>query len=1216
VAALVLLVVPGQGVAAGPATVRLTGALRIVESDTLSGSTPPDGYLLANDTGLIGLQVSGDVQDKVGAQVSLIGMQLDDGEVAVDASAIQVVAPAGGASPADTLSTRKIAVIIGLYTDQGATPPVTAPQAADAFTTNAASVKQYFETTSRGRTTTTTTVYGPLSLGISSCTGGTGGIWTNSINAMISVAAANGIALANFDNVVLWTKAPCRPSGSPWIGQADLPGKYVQILVDYSIYPDDEPALATMVASHELGHNLQLYHSQGLGCFDGSGNEVVLTGSNDCLYKSYGDEYTTMGASGAADHALLDAERLRELGWLDPSESQTVTSTGTYTIVPTYSALTGLRELRIAAPNPIDDGYDGVWTIELRSTLSGSSFDQFSGGSLPAATGVTVRFSEDDGNGFGYSFLVDSVANGTLLGDYTCPACSYWDAPLQPGNTITDTMGGITITLNSVGPSGASVTIGDTQAPTAPGSLTATPLVTGGARLNWTAATDNLGLGGYNLYRDGALIGSAGPSALTYTDPPTLGISGLHTYSVRAIDTASLLSAAVSATATLQSPPDAPSGVTATPGNKAALVSWTAPFDGGATITGYTVSSTPGGAYTCTTTGATSCVVTGLTNENSYRFTVTAANGIGLSSPSGPSNAVVPLAVPDRPTSVFGTPGAGSVVVGWTAPSDMGSGSFTHYTATASPGGLSCTATSSTSCQISGLANGTPYTFTVVASSSLGDGLPSAASLPVTPGTTPDQPTGVTAVASNTTAVVSWVAPAYNGGATIDTYTVTSWPGGKQCTTSTLSCQVTGLTNRTSYQFSVVATSSAGDGSASDKSAAVMPLVGATYVPVTPNRLVDSRAGATQTGVTYALTSKAPAEFQVTGRSTDPTKNIPANAVAVTGNLTAVSNGASGYFGLTPTSPGSVPSTSSLNFPASDIRANAVTTPLGPGGTLWVTFVGVDGTMDVIFDVTGYFVSNTSASTYVPVTPTRLVDSRTGPTQLGLTSALTSKVPAEFTATGGVIPPGATAVTGNLTAVSNGASGYFGLTPVSPGSVPSTSTLNFPAGDIRANAVTAPLGPGGTLWVTFVGVGGTMNVVFDVTGYFMQNTEGATYVPVAPARLVDSRPGPTRQGLTASLVFDSPARFTVTGGVIPVGAVAVTGNLTAVSSGASGYFSLTPDQPVGIPSTSTLNFPASDIRANAVTVPLGGDGGLWVTFMGVGGSMDAVFDVSGYYSMG
>jgi uncharacterized membrane protein YoaK (UPF0700 family) len=272
--------------------------------------------------------------------------------------------------------------------------------------------------------------------------------------------------------------------------------------------------------------------------------------------------------------------------------------------------------------------------------------------------------------------------------------------------------------------------------------------------------------------------------------------------------------------------------------------------------------------------------------------------------------------------------------------------------------------------------------------------------------------------------------------------------------------------------------------------------------------------------------------------------------------------------------------------------------------------------MNVVFDVTGYFVPNTSASTYVPVTPTRLVDSRAGPAQLGLTSALTSRVPAEFTATGGVVPLGATAVTGNLTAVSYGASGYFGLTPVSPGGAPSTSTLNFPAGDIRANAVTAPLGPGGTLWVTFVGVGGTMNVVFDVTGYFIQKTDGATYVPVTPTRLVDSRAGPNQGGLTASLATRGPARFTATGGVIPVGAVAVTGNLTAVSNGADGYFSLTPEQPVGAPSTSTLNFPAGDTRANAVTVPIGGGGGLWVTFIGEGGTMDAVFDVSGYFTMG
>jgi hypothetical protein len=139
-----------------------------------------------------------------------------------------------------------------------------------------------------------------------------------------------------------------------------------------------------MVAAHEIEHNMNLYHSQAMGCFDGSGHQAVLTSSNDCLYQSYGDQYTTMGSAGDSDHTLLDAERLRSLGWLDPSELQTVTSVGAYTIVPTYSGLTGLRELRIAAPNPVDTGYPGAWTIELRSTLSGSAFDQFSGSSLSA----------------------------------------------------------------------------------------------------------------------------------------------------------------------------------------------------------------------------------------------------------------------------------------------------------------------------------------------------------------------------------------------------------------------------------------------------------------------------------------------------------------------------------------------------------------------------------------------------------------------------------------------------------------------------------------------------------------------------------------------------------------------------------------------------------------------------------------------------------------
>jgi hypothetical protein len=76
-------------------------------------------------------------------------------------------------------------------------------------------------------------------------------------------------------------------------------------------------------------------------------------------------------------------------------------------------------------------------------------------------------------------------------------------------------------------------------------------------------------------------------------------------------------------------------------------------------------------------------------------------------------------------------------------------------------------------------------------------------------------------------------------------------------------------------------------------------------------------------------------------------------------------------------------------------------------------------------------------------------------------------------------------VTGNLTVVNQHSLGYLSLTPAVPNWPPSTSTLNFPTGDNRANGVTVPLGSGGVLWVVFVGSSRTTtDVVFDVTGYF------------------------------------------------------------------------------------------------------------------------------------
>jgi hypothetical protein len=127
-----------------------------------------------------------------------------------------------------------------------------------------------------------------------------------------------------------------------------------------------------------------------------------------------------------------------------------------------------------------------------------------------------------------------------------------------------------------------------------------------------------------------------------------------------------------------------------------------------------------------------------------------------------------------------------------------------------------------------------------------------------------------------------------------------------------------------------------------------LPLTGATYYSLTPARMLDTRDG---TGLTGKFTSATPRSLAVSGHN-----GVPATAIAVTGNLTVTGQSSPGFAALTTVST-PAPTTSTLNFPLGDNRANGVTAPLGPGGVLWMTYMGQVGgaTTDLIFDVTGYF---------------------------------------------------------------------------------------------------------------------------------------------------------------------------------------------------------------------------------------------------------------------
>jgi hypothetical protein len=249
---------------------------------------------------------------------------------------------------------------------------------------------------------------------------------------------------------------------------------------------------------------------------------------------------------------------------------------------------------------------------------------------------------------------------------------------------------------------------------------------------------------------------------------------------------------------------------------------------------------------------------------------------------------------------------------------------------------------------------------------------------------------------------------------------------------------------------------------------------GGTYHALTPTRILDTRSG---TGLAGALSSHAARTFTVTGGA----GGVPSNATAVTGNLTVTGQGSGGFLFLGPVADDD-PTSSTINFPVADDRANGVTVALGAKGSLSITFVapGPGPTAQAIFDVTGYFTADASGAKYVPLSPTRVLDSRSG---TGLTGAFGSHGARTF-GIGGVAA-NTSAVTGNLTVTSQTSGGFLYIGP-NPTDNPTSSTLNFPRGDDRANGVTVAIRSDLTLSVTFVAPSGgpTTQAIFDLTGYF------------------------------------------------------------------------------------------------------------------------------------
>jgi hypothetical protein len=254
----------------------------------------------------------------------------------------------------------------------------------------------------------------------------------------------------------------------------------------------------------------------------------------------------------------------------------------------------------------------------------------------------------------------------------------------------------------------------------------------------------------------------------------------------------------------------------------------------------------------------------------------------------------------------------------------------------------------------------------------------------------------------------------------------------------------------------------------------------AGYNTLTPARILDTRNG---TGLSGKFRATIPRAFQVRNVG-----GVPNDAVAVTGNVTVTRQTSGGFIGLTPTNVG-IPSTSNLNFPIGDNRANGVSVQLGPDGRLWAVYGGAPSgrTTDLVFDVTGYYKAGGSGLKFYALNPGRIMDTRGAPLS-GLTGAFIGTGSPSLqtrpldTAGHQGVPLAAAAVTGNFTVTRATRAGFFSIRKLA--SDPETSTINFPAGDNRANGVTVPVNPAGDLVLRYNAAGGTSHAILDISGYF------------------------------------------------------------------------------------------------------------------------------------
>ncbi len=358
----------------------------------------------------------------------------------------------------------------------------------------------------------------------------------------------------------------------------------------------------------------------------------------------------------------------------------------------------------------ISGSIKNIKASEINNTSEGSSFTKYEiafaspVGPLVAGTTYYLNFENNGSNGNKY-YLEYSGGN-------TYPDGTYYKSGDNDGKDIKFQI------------IGSEIVVPDTEAPSVPVDLIASNTTVTTTDLSWTAATDNVGVTGYEVFQNGTSIGT--------NTTPNFSVTGLvantvYNFTITAKDEAGNVSAASSAlSVTTLPPPDtqAPTAPTTLVASNVTDVnldlSWTAATDNVA-VTGYDIFR---GSTKIGTSATTAYTVNGLTAETAYNFTVKAKDAAGnISVDSNIVTVTTAAPAPDTqvPTAPTGLTSSNitqtSLKLSWTAATD--NAGVTGYDIFQE--GILIDSAVNTNYTVTGLTAETRYSFTVKAKDAAGN---------------------------------------------------------------------------------------------------------------------------------------------------------------------------------------------------------------------------------------------------------------------------------------------------------------------------------------------------------------------------------------------------------------------------------------------------------------------------------------------------------------